>query len=1153
MGQISVQPVWSNLKSGSQARRMSAIRGEKIRFRKKDIVALHDLPSSRTKDPMIVHCPPTRSHVRRTAGYVGGCVGILLFILGAIIFTVESGIFDEPLSRQAQSALNSAIGPRYRAEVGSTVIRFTSDMRLALEARGVNLIDQKSGQHVSTTGAMRMALDPLQLFRGRIAIAQVEAQDIALDTALLPSGKPLKLDDLRIDEIPAAMETAFDQLDVLDGFVDRGGTKSITLEGIDIKLADTSNGPLSVVIEKLVFSRTAQGALQLDGELAINGAKTTLSVVTDKSEGRTARLTAQLLNADLAPFTLKRNTVGEIRQGVDGLANLMISAVRTSETAKPALAATIDLDPGTLYMDGDAQELTGGRINLAYDFSKPSLEIARSQFQFGSTIVPLNGAIVDLDQIDPAAEKGFGIDLLVSGGTAAPATSGEQPLAFDIQATGRYTVANRELQFANMTVTSPGGSLYGSLHVRFGDLSPEISFSGQSQQLQTTAVKQLWPFWMASKGRDWVERNLFGGTVTNASISVFIPFGRLDEAIGKGLKLDENQIQIAFDIAGARMNVTGDIPPIRDTSAHFQLAGPKATISIKSGKSFFASGRTVDVGEGTFVLPATYDKPLMADIDLPISGNADAIGELLTFKPIQVLQRAGFVPEDLSGKVTANVQAHFGLIASQNPPPIEWKASLQLQGLNVAKPISGRKITGLDGVLSADPKQVTLDGKGNIDGVPAEIKLTEPTDKSSGVQPQQSVTATLSNDQREKILPGLSDIIDGTISVELNRIDKDRQSVSIDLAKARLDLPWIGWSKGSGIGAKADFEISGPDDNLQIKSFALKGDGFGASGALTLSKGNLVKADFDTVKLSSLDDFAVSLKRSKGGMDVSVSGNSADVRPILSRIKGGSGDNDSDGDSKGSSISLRAKLDTVIGFNDEKLRNVEAAYAAQGSRIQSVNLSGITGSGEAVVAQTQGNGIINITSGDAGAVSRFADLYQHMRGGLLNLAIRLGAGGDWSGSIDVRRFSIVNEQRLHSIVSTPVGQEQRSLNAAVKRDIDTSAQRFQRGFARIVSKDSVVSIENGVVRGDQVGAVFQGVLRDVRGNMDMTGTFMPAYGLNRLFAELPIIGILLGNGTDRGLIGITFKLTGKLDAPNLTINPLSIIAPGVFRNIFEFQ
>ncbi|MBD9454589.1 AsmA-like C-terminal domain-containing protein [Rhizobium sp. RHZ02] len=1128
---------------------MSAIRGEKITFRKKDIVALHELPSAQAEDPMIVSCPPSRSRMRKTAGATGGCIAIIFFVLAAIVFTVESGIFDGPLTRQAQAALNSAIGPRYRAEVGSTAIRFTSNLRLALEARNVNMIDEKSGQHLSTTHAMRMALDPLQLFRGRIAIAQIEAEDIALDTALLPSGKPLKLDDVRIDEIPTAMEAAFAQLDMIDSFVERGGTRSVKLSGIDIKLADTANGPLSIVVDSLDFTRTRQGALALDGEVAINGKAATLSVITERTGERTSKLTGQLAGVDLGPFTLKRNVQGQIRQGIDGSGDVTISAVRTGDQAEPALGASVDLEPGQFYMDGDQQELSGGRINLAYDFDKQKLEIAKSRVQFGATSVPLTGALIDLDKIDAAAGKGFGIDLLVSGGTAAPTASGEQPLAFDIQATGRYLVTDRELEFPNMRVSSPAGGLFGSLHVRLGDVSPEISFAGQSQQLQTTAVKQLWPFWMASKGREWVQRNLFGGTVTDASISVFIPFGRLDEAVGKGLKLDKNQIRIAFDIADTRMNVAGDIPPIRDMNAHFDLSGPRATISIKSGTAFFPSGRSVSVGEGTFVLPSTYDKPLMAELNLPISGAADAVGELLTYKPIQVLQRAGFVPEDLKGKVSAKVQARIGLISSQSPPPAEWKAVLQLQDLDVAKPFSGRKITGLDGVLNADPKQVSLDGKGLIDGIPAGIKLVEPTDKSSNVQPQQTITATLNNDQREKVLPGLNDIVDGSVDVELNRIDQDRQAVTVDLGRARLSLPWIGWSKGGGIGATATFEASGPADNTELKNFVLKGDGFGANGSLVIGKGNLVKADFDSVKLSSLDDFSVSVKRGKGGFDVSVSGESADARPIIARLKSSSG---GDSDHSGS-ISVRAKLGRVVGFNDEKLRNAEMTYVSSGGRLQTLNFTGVTDSGEAFVAQTKGNGVINVTSGDAGSVSRFADLYQHMMGGLLNMQIRLGAGDNWDGSIDIRRFSLINEQRLHSIVSTPVGEEQRSLNSAVKRNIDTSAQRFQRGFARIVSQNGVVSIENGVVRGDQVGAVFQGTVRNQRGRMDMTGTFMPAYGLNRLFAELPLIGIILGNGTDRGLIGITFKLTGKLESPDLIVNPLSIIAPGVFRNIFEFQ
>ncbi|MNT72628.1 hypothetical protein D3C72_2112500 [compost metagenome] len=92
-----------------------------------------------------------------------------------------------------------------------------------------------------------------------------------------------------------------------------------------------------------------------------------------------------------------------------------------------------------------------------------------------------------------------------------------------------------------------------------------------------------------------------------------------------------------------------------------------------------------------------------------------------------------------------------------------------------------------------------------------------------------------------------------------------------------------------------------------------------------------------------------------------------------------------------------------------------------------------------------------------------------------------------------------------------------------------------------------------MVRGEQVGATFQGMVRDAKGQIDLTGTFMPAYGLNRLFGELPVIGILLGNGRDRGLLGITFKLTGATEQPKLVVNPLSIIAPGVFRQIFEFR
>ena len=205
-----------------------------------------------------------------------------------------------------------------------------------------------------------------------------------------------------------------------------------------------------------------------------------------------------------------------------------------------------------------------------------------------------------------------------------------------------------------------------------------------------------------------------------------------------------------------------------------------------------------------------------------------------------------------------------------------------------------------------------------------------------------------------------------------------------------------------------------------------------------------------------------------------------------------------------------------------------------------------------VIRKDTDQGAMEITSGDAGAVARFADLYRNMNGGLLNITLRARDADSWRGSIDIRNFSLINEARLKAIVSARGGKDGRSLTDALKTDIDTSSQKFRRAFARLVLDGGMIRVENGIVRGDQLGATFQGTVRSRRGNMDMTGTFMPAYGINSLFGQLPLIGAILGNGRDRGLLGITFKLEGPSEAPKMTVNPLSLIAPGVFRNIFEF-
>ncbi|MGV1762512.1 YhdP family protein [Rhizobium rhizogenes] len=1138
------------------------IRGEKIIFRKKDLVSLDHLPSAQVDDPMIVHVPEparrSRSHVWHVCRITLVFITFLVLIGGALVATIESGIFDQPLSQKAQSALDEAIGPRYKAEVGSTVVRFTPSLRLALEAHDVNVVDQESGKHLSTMSSVSMELDPLALVEGRVEVANVSAEGIALDTSLLPQGDSVDLTALRVDALPQALNSAFDNLDFLERFVQRGGTNSVRISGFAVKLARHEGEPISLVVDNLAFERSGPTALHLYGEVAVNGSLATLDVVADQQEtGHSSSLTAKLANVDLKPLTMVYDQNGTPRQGIMSLAGMTLTAVRGGEGVDPKLSASIDVQPGTLYMDRDMQDLTQANINLAYDFPRQKLEIVQSKAQFVGTIVPFSGALIDLDRIDANAGKGFGIDFLIRGGTAASSISSEQPVSFDGQATGRFLAATKEFQFENIGISTPLGALFGSLHMKLGDSSPEISFGGRADKLDTTAIKQLWPFWMASKPRVWVESNLFGGTVTNAVISVFIPAGRLREAAQTGkLQLGKDELHIAFDIDNTRLDVPGEIPPLRDTKAHFDLTGPTMSVDIASATSYFSSGRSVTLNDSNFSIPSAYDKPLMAELNLAISGTGDAIGELLSYKPLEVLQRTEFKPENFNGKIVANVDATIGLLSDQKPPPPVWKANLQLSSVDVLKPMNNRKVTNLTGSIDADPQAVHLNAQAQIDGIPAQIDMVEPTDSKSPAKRSRVITATLTDAQRNSVIPGLNDIIDGPVKLELTRIDEDRQAVKIDLGKAALTVPWIGWSKGSGIPATAQFEASGPDSQTALKNFVLKGDGFGVSGDLVVSKGGLTSANFSSVKLSALDDFALSVKHGKSvAYDISVSGNSADLRPVLARLKASSSGGNGGSADDSSSATVRANIDKVIGFNDESIRNLKGVYSVSGGHIVAADFSGLTDSGEAVVSQMSkggGSGTIRITSGDAGAVARFADLYKHLKGGLLNLSLRSTGPDAWDGSLDIRNFAIIDEKKLSTIVSTPSGKNGKSLNSAVKQNIDTRSQSFDRGFARLVFRSGALSVENGVVRGSQVGATFQGTVKDAKGNMDLTGTFMPAYGLNRLFAEVPIVGFILGNGSDRGLIGITFRVTGTIEKSSMQINPLSIIAPGVFRQIFEF-
>jgi hypothetical protein len=97
------------------------------------------------------------------------------------------------------------------------------------------------------------------------------------------------------------------------------------------------------------------------------------------------------------------------------------------------------------------------------------------------------------------------------------------------------------------------------------------------------------------------------------------------------------------------------------------------------------------------------------------------------------------------------------------------------------------------------------------------------------------------------------------------------------------------------------------------------------------------------------------------------------------------------------------------------------------------------------------------------------------------------------------------------------------------------------------------TVRDGVVKGPAIGATIEGSIDYIGNTVRMSGTFIPMYGLNNMFGQIPIVGLFLGAGSNEGLIGVTYEVVGTPGQPVLRVNPISAMAPGVLRKIFEFN
>ena len=141
------------------------------------------------------------------------------------------------------------------------------------------------------------------------------------------------------------------------------------------------------------------------------------------------------------------------------------------------------------------------------------------------------------------------------------------------------------------------------------------------------------------------------------------------------------------------------------------------------------------------------------------------------------------------------------------------------------------------------------------------------------------------------------------------------------------------------------------------------------------------------------------------------------------------------------------------------------------------------------------------------------------------------------------------------------GVSAQTLNAAINdirkgRTADSASAENQYDALKKYTRDLTEAARTGTLDpvigfGGALGVTAKGWLNPSEDQIDIDGTLAPAYVLNSIIGNLPVIGSILTGGEGQGLFAAAFRLTGSNNDPTVTVNPLSALTPGLLRHLFD--
>ena len=734
-------------------------------------------------------------------------------------------------------------------------------------------------------------------------------------------------------------------------------------------------------------------------------------------------------------------------------------------------------------------------------------------------------------------------ELAASGGTIdLPDVFTRRIAIVRASAQGRASPGLDEIRIDKATADLGAGSVEIGAAIKRAAAGTAITADLKVRGLPARDLPAYWPKAFAGEARTWVERQVTGGEVSEATISVS---SGATEAFA---------FAVDFDFRDLTVRYLPTLPPIVGAAGKGRLKGDRIEIE-------FARGRTqaIELLEGTVAISKIFEPRQQFETSFVARGALGDTLALLDHEPLRVARLLGVQPAQVQGGVAARVRIAFPMIDNVATPveAIDYAAAANLAGVAVSGLSPRFRLSDGELKLRIDRQGMDIEGDVAINGVRATATWREDFRAAATYNNQYILTARIDDAARAKLGIDFGRTVTGPITVHTQILGKDRAikqiALDLNLQNAALDLAALHWRKTPQSPGTARATMSfGPTGTLVVDTFAVETPDLRAYGSFELSAdGNkLIKLDLTRLAYGQNLVAASVRPHSKSGYVAAVTGERFDFAPYLADLATAS----EAGEGQGPPIEISMNVKELLLAPERKLVNVRAVTRSDGRRWAEADVAGTIENGKtmrlrmAPVGASSTQRDLILTANDAGALLRTLGFFENAVGGDIDITGTIDdarGGAVVSGRIEARGFTVVRAPTLARILT--IG----SLEGILEILRGRSGIEFVGFDSRFTLENGALALEGGRAYGPALGITVDGKVGLVDDSVAFEGAVIPAYNLNSILGNIPILGNIFVGRRGEGVFALNYRVKGSAENPDVQVNPLSALAPGILRRFFD--